>query len=667
MGEELTGAWSGLADALLVRAALTARVGWDRAPNALAGYALSDEEIDGLLRTLPGLDRDPPALVHDDARKVLEDADAVVDEARADFRLALGDQDRFAAICHNAHLDLASAEVLALLLAVEIDTRRQRLVGYLADDVTQRRLTAWTLRLVAGDEAVSLVGPAGPLRQACLLMAPGTGAWAAEPVAVAPVVAWWLAGDDGPDPALAPGTEMLEVPYAAGAPAEAGRIVVSSGPDRVRRLQSAAAGLLRSLLLVTPKPTIPDQWDTLIRWATLIGAGVVVDIEADGVLGAEGRERIERTWHLAWGIASRTDLASDDLPQRPWLDAPPGPAVATEDEWAAAFGGSAPDEAGEYRLSAEQLLHVSRTGGGFGGDLAASVRRLAGPVSGTAIRIRPTRTWDDLVLDAERTERVREVVIRCRQRRRVFDEWGLAPQPSTGVVALFAGPSGTGKTLAAEVIAAELGVDVYKVDLANLVSKYIGETEKNLSAVFDAAEASSVALFFDEADALFGKRSEVSDAHDRYANIEVAYLLQRLERYDGLAVMATNLLRNIDDAFLRRIHVIVEFPVPEAPERRVIWRRCLPPRAPLAKNLDLDVFADQVEMVGGAIRNAVATAAFLAAEEGKPIGPTHVTTAVGREMQKLGRLFDVGSIKTIPAAAKSSTTSRTKRRPSTSK
>ena len=226
------------------------------------------------------------------------------------------------------------------------------------------------------------------------------------------------------------------------------------------------------------------------------------------------------------------------------------------------------------------------------------------------------------------------------------------------MVALFAGPSGTGKTLAAEVIAADLGVEVYKVDLANMVSKYIGETEKNLSAIFDAAEASSVALFFDEADALLGRRSEVSDAHDRYANIEVAYLLQRLERYDGLAIMATNLLRNIDPAFLRRIHVIVEFPVPEAPERRRIRRRCLPPNAPLAEDLDLDVLADRVEIVGGAIRNSVATAAFLAAEEGQPIGQAHVITAVRREMQKLGRLFDVGTVQTTPA---SSPTPRTKR------
>ena len=646
---ELTGAWSGLADTLLVRAALTARLGWDRAPNPLAGYSLSDEDVDSLLRALPGLDREPPALLQDDVRKVLDDADAAVDEARAEFQVALDDHGRLTAICHNAGLDLAGAEVLAVLLAVEVDTRRQRLVGYLADDVTQRRLTVWTLRLVAGDEAVAVAGPGGPLRRAGLLAPAGAGAWAAEPVAVAPAVSWWLAGDDGPDPALPPGTEVLEVPYAADAPTQTGRIVVSSGPDRVRRLQSVAAGMLRPSLLITPKPTGPDAWDALVRWATLTGAGVVLEVGADDVLGAEGRDRIGRAWHLAWGITSRSDLAIADLPRQPWLELRSGPEVASADEWAGAFGGTAPEGSDAYRLSAEQLLHVTRASGAVGGDLAAAVRRLAGPVQGTATRIRPTRTWDDLVLDAARRERVEEIVIRYRQRRRVFDSWGLDPQPSTGVVALFAGPSGTGKTLAAEVIAGDLGLEVYKVDLANMVSKYIGETEKNLSALFDATEASSAALFFDEADALLGKRSEVSDAHDRYANIEVAYLLQRLERYDGIAIMATNMLRNIDAAFLRRIHVIVDFPVPDAPERRRIWRRCLPPNAPIAEDLDLDLFADRVEMVGGTIRNAVATAAFLAAEEDKPIGQAHVITAVGREMQKLGRLFDVSSIETTPS------------------
>jgi SpoVK/Ycf46/Vps4 family AAA+-type ATPase len=171
-----------------------------------------------------------------------------------------------------------------------------------------------------------------------------------------------------------------------------------------------------------------------------------------------------------------------------------------------------------------------------------------------------------------------------------------------------------------------------------LVSKYIGETEKNLSRIFEAAEASRVVLFFDEADALLGKRSEVADAHDRYANIEVAYLLQRLESYEGVAVLATNLVNNLDQAFLRRLHVVVEFPMPQAEERRKIWARSLPSAAPVGPDLDLDRLADEVEVSGGTIRNVVVRAAFLAAEQSSPITMEIMVTALRREFEKLGRL-----------------------------
>ena len=289
--------------------------------------------------------------------------------------------------------------------------------------------------------------------------------------------------------------------------------------------------------------------------------------------------------HLSWGVTSPVDLPLATLPRRPWVAAPVMPPRATAEEWLTVFG---PREEPPHRLSAEQLHLVGVASRALGGDIPAAVRRLAaGAIDTTAERIRPTRSWEDLVLDDDRADQVREVARRCRHRETVFEKWGFSPDPSVGVVALFAGPSGTGKTLAAEVVAADLGIDLYKVDLANLVSKYIGETEKNLSRVFDAAEAADVALFFDEADALMGKRSAVSDAHDRYANIEVAYLLQRLERYEGLAVLATNLANNIDPAFVRRFHVVVEFPMPGPPERRRIWERCLPPLAPLSGDVDL--------------------------------------------------------------------------------
>jgi SpoVK/Ycf46/Vps4 family AAA+-type ATPase len=254
-----------------------------------------------------------------------------------------------------------------------------------------------------------------------------------------------------------------------------------------------------------------------------------------------------------------------------------------------------------------------------------------------AVRIRPRRGWADLILPVEESAQLRELAARHRWRDTVYDRWRFSPLPSTGVVALFAGPSGTGKTLAAEVVAGELGLDLYKVDLSAVVSKYIGETEKNLERIFGAAAAGDLVLFFDEADALFGKRSEVSDAHDRYANIEVAYLLQRLETYDGLVVLATNLQRNIDPAFLRRISVAVDFVPPEEPERRLIWARAFPATAPVA-DVDVDFLARQFKITGGVISNAALGAAFLAAAEGSPITMRHAVLSVKREFQKLGRL-----------------------------
>jgi SpoVK/Ycf46/Vps4 family AAA+-type ATPase len=215
-----------------------------------------------------------------------------------------------------------------------------------------------------------------------------------------------------------------------------------------------------------------------------------------------------------------------------------------------------------------------------------------------------------------------------------------------GLNTLFAGPSGTGKTMAAEIVAADLGLELYKVDLSTLVSKYIGETEKNLDKIFAAAQEANAILFFDEADAIFGKRSEVKDAHDRYANIEVGYLLQKMEEYDGVVILATNLRKNIDDAFIRRMHMTIEFPFPEEPDRLRIWQKVFPPEAPLGSDVDMAFLARQFKVTGGNIRNIALLAAFLAADEDSPIEMSHVIRALKREYQKLGKLLteaDFGS------------------------
>ncbi|MEZ4434304.1 MAG: ATP-binding protein [bacterium] len=228
-----------------------------------------------------------------------------------------------------------------------------------------------------------------------------------------------------------------------------------------------------------------------------------------------------------------------------------------------------------------------------------------------------------------------------------MERWGFGRKVAggRGTTALFVGPPGTGKTMAAALIAGATRRDLYRIDLSQVVSKYIGETEKHLERVFSEAEACDAALFFDEADALFGKRGEVSDAHDRYANIEVGYLLQRLERFSGLAVLATNLRRNMDDAFLRRLDVIVEFALPDADARARIWASVWPADAPLADDIDADDLARRFDLSGGHIRNIALAAAFAAAEDGGPIGLTHVLAAARSGYRKLSKLVDARRFK----------------------
>jgi hypothetical protein len=254
-----------------------------------------------------------------------------------------------------------------------------------------------------------------------------------------------------------------------------------------------------------------------------------------------------------------------------------------------------------------------------------------------AQRIAPAASWDDIVLPAEQLRLLRDVAAHVRQRARVYEEWGFGKRGARGlgISALFAGASGTGKTMAAEVIAAELRLDLYRVDLSQVVSKYIGETEKNLRRIFDAAEEGGAVLLFDEADALFGKRSEVKDSHDRYANLEVSYLLQRMEQYRGLAILTTNIRSALDIAFLRRLRFIVEFPFPGPVERAEIWRRIFPPATP-TRDLDVARLA-RLNVPGGVIRNIALNAAFLAADRGEAVAMRHLRHAVEIEFLKLER------------------------------
>ncbi|MGH9928207.1 MAG: AAA family ATPase [Pyrinomonadaceae bacterium] len=255
-------------------------------------------------------------------------------------------------------------------------------------------------------------------------------------------------------------------------------------------------------------------------------------------------------------------------------------------------------------------------------------------------KLKPSFTWSDIVLPPNSMAQLREICAHMEHRQKVYGTWGFGEKHSLGLglcVLLF-GPSGTGKTMAAEIIANELNVDAYKIDLSTVVSKYIGETEKNLNRLFSEAETSNAILFFDEADALFGKRSEVKDAHDRYANIEINYLLQRMEEFQGLTILATNQRKNIDEAFFRRMHFAVEFPFPDRNDRLAIWKHHFPTSAPVADDIDFNFLAGQFNLAGGSIKNIVVNAAFLAAANSGVIGMKHVVQATRREFQKIGRL-----------------------------
>jgi hypothetical protein len=305
----------------------------------------------------------------------------------------------------------------------------------------------------------------------------------------------------------------------------------------------------------------------------------------------------------------------------------------------------------QFSLSRPQIESAARhAGDGSEGHLderlwQASRTQARAQLDDLAQRIESNVNWEDLVLPARELGTLHDIALHLRQRLRVYETWGFARKSKRGLglSALFAGPSGTGKTLAAEVLANELRLDLFKIDLSQVVSKYIGETEKNLARVFDAAESGGAILFFDEADALFGKRSEVKDSHDRYANIEVSYLLQRMEAYRGLAILTTNMKQALDSAFLRRLRFIVTFRAPDAAQRAQIWQRIFPAETP-TEGLDCERLA-QLNVTGGNIRNIALNAAFQAADAGSPVTMAHLQRAAEVEYAKLERTLSSAELR----------------------
>ena len=462
---------------------------------------------------------------------------------------------------------------------------------------------------------------------------------------------------------------------------EEGQVVYLEGLYGVGK-ETVAGGICRALgkgLLVASIPRIVDEpkdkIETLIhialREVRLTGAAIYWE-DFDILLTDDRRAARQVLLQAIEGHPGLVFLAgkepwhpSDARGTRPFtriaVDLPtPADRVKL---WTAALCGE-PKAAGDvdmdvlskrYRLSAGQIRDAAMT--------ARSLARFRDPAAGQvtmsdlgkACRIQTSRTlsslaqkvplthsWNDLVLTKDRIERLQEICNRARYRTQVFHEWGFDRKLSTGkgLSVLFSGPPGTGKTMAAGVLANELGLDLYQIDLSSVVSKYIGETEKQLAQIFNQAERSHGILFFDEADALFGKRSEVHDAHDRYANIETSYLLQRMDTYEGVVILASNFSRNMDEAFLRRIQFTIEFTLPDERERSVIWERIWPPELPRDADLDLPSIARRFELSGGSIRNIAVAAAFLAAADGTSVSRKHLLHATRREYQKIGKMVD---------------------------
>ena len=312
-----------------------------------------------------------------------------------------------------------------------------------------------------------------------------------------------------------------------------------------------------------------------------------------------------------------------------------------------------PDElAGKYRLTPGQMKQaldtaetLSRWQALAGIDRACLEQgcrsQLRHALGDKARKVESVFTWDDLILPESSKSLLRSACDQMRYRRQVYDAWGFGRKLAygAGLSMLFSGPPGTGKTMAAQIAAGELGLELYKVELSAVVSKYVGETEKNLSEIFREAARSQAVLFFDEADVLFGKRTEVKDAHDKYNNMEAAYLLQKIEEYSGVSVLATNFLQNFDEAFKRRLKFIIEFPFPDVDYRRLLWRRVFPDRTPLEPDIDWEFLAAQFELSGSGIKNVAVNAAFLAARDHLPVGMTHLLIALRRELFKSGKVL----------------------------
>ncbi|MDB5069138.1 MAG: ATPase central domain protein [Candidatus Eremiobacteraeota bacterium] len=558
-------------------------------------------------------------------------------------------------LCAGVHLDSAFADACA----------------------AQPRGGGWPsfgLALAAFPEAHwSALLPASPLRWWNLVTVDAPAGLAAGALQIDEWVLHVLAGTPYLDDRVAPFVTRLERPEElapshaalAGAidarwndPRGRGDVIELSGSDgavkrEIAAAAAAAGGLDAFVMLASDIPAQHAERAALARgWERLCSLFPAVLLIEAGDEPAPHAAAFVRSLRAQTIVANRAPAAVDGRRvARYAVTIATGPERVTAlrralGEAGASLNGVVDRVSLQFQLDSEQIATI-------GADLRAgpsarhdddtvweACRRVARPaLDDLAVRIESSAEWDDIVLAAPQKAVLREIVTQTRERDTVYRRWGFGTKSSRGlgISALFSGASGTGKTLAAEVIANELRIDLYRIDLSATISKYIGETEKNLRRIFDAADRGGAVLLFDEADALFGKRSEVRDSHDRYANVEISYLLQRMEAYSGLAILTTNLKTALDTAFLRRLRFIVHFGFPDAAERKEIWRRVFPASLP-TKGLDYEQLA-RLNVSGGTIRNIALGAAFLAAADGGPLRMAHIARAVRSEFIKLEQSF----------------------------
>jgi hypothetical protein len=611
------------------------------------GPAIGPGEVARLLVAAEAMEQAEAAFYDENAAELSEQAAA----ATADLQRDPG----WTTICRSFDLTAADAELLVLLLAVELDPGLARVVAYLHDDGRLTQPTSWLAARLAGERPA----PSNHVSlRRWLLATPLEGAsperlttpWQADPILAQAVHSgvWY-------DGAIAEAATQIDPEAIAAWPCLHQPALTALNqvldPCDVELVGAPGIGcrtLAAQYAATAQMPLLAVDLRALVEAGAAPGPLLTRTLRQAAITGAFAYFRnAEAAPESEWSRARALGMPYLRGVRHPTGESQPitllplsiGARLAL---WRRMTNAPAPSGLVTLRLTPAEVVRAAAQ------PAAIALQQRRRRPDHSLLTILPTPyDWDDLVLRADIADQLRAFETQVRLRWPVYEDWGFVrlTHLGQGISALFGGPSGTGKTMAAQVIARSLGLDLLRVDLAGVVNKYVGETEKKLREVFDACEDSGAVLFFDEADALFGNRTQVKDAHDRFANIEIDYLLQRIERFDGVAILATNRRQDLDPAFVRRLRFVIDFLPPTPVERCALWHRALPPDAPngepILDEIDWSYLSGRLSMTGAEIKSTALSAAFLAREEGVRIGMRHLLTAAQREMAKQGQRLRV--------------------------